>query len=416
MHSDNKWLYPSCLLAPDFGVSYELRYLGAILIRVSIKSVDLGTRTKIAHAAIHRVIENIGLRPPDSFHVDKSISSYLAVISQKYLTAVSVCLTVTSSSLTVKSLETKRILFQHDLSVVSFASGGDPSAADFVCFVAKTPNGERTCYVFECPRGQAQDVIITLGQAFQLGFQEFKRIRTFISGSVPSSNGTSSIINPVTFSESLSSHRSSLISHRRIASPPVDQHDRSSGDLSPLLSFDKTTDFTESTWLLNDSDHQHSCQPQKAIALASVQPASSANCDSIAEPDHVGPVETNCTYQDATSQKVEQFRRLEPIGEPWYVGPMSRSDAERLLRYEGDFLVRASQHQLGQFVLSGLQENKCRHLLLADPNGQVRTRERVFDSIQHLIDHHVQNGLPIRSADSEIRLIFPVSTNSLYEA
>lgn len=43
---------------------------------------------------------------------------------------------------------------------------------------------------------------------------------------------------------------------------------------------------------------------------------------------------------------------------------------------------------------------------------QVRTKERVFDSIQHLIDYHVQNGAPIRSLDSEIKLIFPVSTHT----
>ncbi|KAA0184072.1 SHC-transforming protein 3, partial [Fasciolopsis buskii] len=110
------------------------------------------------------------------------------------------------------------------------------------------------------------------------------------------------------------------------------------------------------------------------------------------------------------------FERLEPVGEPWYVGKMSRTQAESLLRYEGDFLVRASPHQPGQFVLSGMQDSKCRHLLLADPNGLVRTKERVFDSIQHLIDYHVQNGVPIRSADSEIRLIFPVSTFTFCES
>uniref|UniRef100_A0A183AD58 SH2 domain-containing protein n=1 Tax=Echinostoma caproni TaxID=27848 RepID=A0A183AD58_9TREM len=117
-----------------------------------------------------------------------------------------------------------------------------------------------------------------------------------------------------------------------------------------------------------------------------------------------------------TTPTTVAFERLEPVGEPWYVGKMSRSQAESLLRYEGDFLVRASPHQPGQFVLSGMQDSKCRHLLLADPNGLVRTKERVFDSIQHLIDYHVQNGVPIRSADSEIRLIFPVSTFTFCES
>ncbi|VDQ14319.1 unnamed protein product [Trichobilharzia regenti] len=72
-----------------------------------------------------------------------------------------------------------------------------------------------------------------------------------------------------------------------------------------------------------------------------------------------------------TSVGLSSFEHLEPIGEPWYVGKMSRSQAENLLRYDGDFLVRASIQQPGQFVLSGLQDGKYRHLLLADPNGQV---------------------------------------------
>lgn len=69
--------------------------------------------------------------------------------------------------------------------------------------------------------------------------------------------------------------------------------------------------------------------------------------------------------------ELPNFEHLEPVGEPWYVGKMSRSQAENLLRYDGDFLVRASIQQPGQFVLSGLQDGKYRHLLLADPNGKV---------------------------------------------
>ncbi|OON13490.1 SH2 domain protein, partial [Opisthorchis viverrini] len=126
-------------------------------------------------------------------------------------------------------------------------------------------------------------------------------------------------------------------------------------------------------------------------------------------------VATESSVQDVHPEENPASHGLEPVGEPWYVGTMSRKEAERLLRYEGDFLVRASAQHPGQFVLSGLQDNKCRHLLLADPKGQVRTKERVFGSIQHLIDYHVQNGVPIRSGDSEIRLIFPVSAQNLFE-
>ncbi|GAA41986.1 src homology 2 domain-containing transforming protein C [Clonorchis sinensis] len=49
MSGGSRWLYSDDQLAPDVGVQFELRYVGSIPVRVSIKSVDLETRTKIAH-------------------------------------------------------------------------------------------------------------------------------------------------------------------------------------------------------------------------------------------------------------------------------------------------------------------------------------------------------------------------------
>ena len=55
----------------------------------------------------------------------------------------------------------------------------------------------------------------------------------------------------------------------------------------------------------------------------------------------------------------------------WFHGEISRAEAELLLEDEGDFLVRESKTQQGQFVLSGVQSGHPRHLLLVDPKGQV---------------------------------------------
>ncbi|KAK2086759.1 hypothetical protein P7K49_032666 [Saguinus oedipus] len=35
---------------------------------------------------------------------------------------------------------------------------------------------------------------------------------------------------------------------------------------------------------------------------------------------------------------------------------------------------------------------------------QVRTKDVLFESISHLIDHHLQNGQPIVAAESELHL------------
>lgn len=63
----------------------------------------------------------------------------------------------------------------------------------------------------------------------------------------------------------------------------------------------------------------------------------------------------------------EQLRR-----EPWYHGRMSRRDAERLLKTDGDFLVRDSLTNPGQYVLTGMHSGQPKHLLLVDPEGVVR--------------------------------------------
>ncbi|KAH0625815.1 hypothetical protein JD844_034098 [Phrynosoma platyrhinos] len=55
--------------------------------------------------------------------------------------------------------------------------------------------------------------------------------------------------------------------------------------------------------------------------------------------------------------------------EPWYHGKMSRKDAEKLLQMDGDFLVRDSITNPGQYVLTGMHSGQPKHLLLVDPEG-----------------------------------------------
>lgn len=58
--------------------------------------------------------------------------------------------------------------------------------------------------------------------------------------------------------------------------------------------------------------------------------------------------------------------------EIWFHGQISRAEAENLLQKDGDFLVRESTNTIErQFVLSGMQDNNKKHLLLIDPEGIV---------------------------------------------
>ena len=59
-------------------------------------------------------------------------------------------------------------------------------------------------------------------------------------------------------------------------------------------------------------------------------------------------------------------------------------------------------------MLTGQQAGTAKHLLLIDTDGAVRTKDREFASVPHLIAHHRDNSLPITSAESALLLLFPV--------
>ena len=93
---------------------------------------------------------------------------------------------------------------------------------------------------------------------------------------------------------------------------------------------------------------------------------------------------------------------------PWFHGLMTRENAEQHLVKDGDYLVRETNKANRQYVLSGRYKGECRHIFLVDPSGIVRTKDRVFDNICHLIKYHQENNIPIISKDNELLLEHPV--------
>ncbi|KAB7501322.1 SHC-transforming-like protein 1 [Armadillidium nasatum] len=123
---------------------------------------------------------------------------------------------------------------------------------------------------------------------------------------------------------------------------------------------------------------------------------------------HTDSMSSNTTTTGTTTKPLPLAQRLELQREIWYHGPISRKEAESLLKQDGDFLVRESQGTVGQYVLTGIQNGIKKHLLLVNPEGVVRTKSRTFDSVSHLINYHRDNELPIVSAESALILRHPV--------
>ena len=94
----------------------------------------------------------------------------------------------------------------------------------------------------------------------------------------------------------------------------------------------------------------------------------------------------------------------------WYHGRISRPESEELIIEDGDFLVRESRGHLGNYILTGKQGTFCRHFELVDPEGRIRTRDRIYDSVTHMVRFHQENQLPIVFGEYALLLKTPVKS------
>ncbi|KAG9471015.1 hypothetical protein GDO78_016132 [Eleutherodactylus coqui] len=377
------WLHPDDkVMGP--GVSYLVRYMGCVEVLQSMRALDFSTRTQVTREAISLVSDAVpgakgALRRRKTG--GRSLNSILGKCNLKFA-GMPITLTISTSSLNLMASDCRQIIANHHMQSISFASGGDPDTAEYVAYVAKDPVNQRACHILECPEGLAQDVISTIGQAFELRFKQY------------------------------------------LKNPPklVTPHDRMAG-------------FDGSAWDEEEEeipDHAYYNDfPGKEPPIGGVvdMRLRDGTAPSLPRqsPNHMGatlPVgQLTGTEQDPRKPHLtvqEPFEEAIPPGEssvsmeeqlkqePWYHGKMTRKEAERLLRVNGDFLVRESTTTPGQYVLTGLQNGQPKHLLLVDPEGVVRTKDHRFESVSHLISYHMDNHLPIISAGSELCLQQPV--------
>ncbi|KAL1420945.1 hypothetical protein MTO96_004313 [Rhipicephalus appendiculatus] len=147
LHTDQQVLGP--------GVTYAVRYIGCLDVKMSMKSLDFDTRSLIAKECITRVCEAAGLRPVDKKRkVDRRLQRMLADRPNLDYAGSNVTLCVTSSNLTLAVKESGQVIADHSMPNISFASAGDTETLDFVAYVAKDGQNARACFVLECSGGQ----------------------------------------------------------------------------------------------------------------------------------------------------------------------------------------------------------------------------------------------------------------------
>ncbi|XP_034047346.1 tyrosine-protein kinase Fer [Thalassophryne amazonica] len=72
----------------------------------------------------------------------------------------------------------------------------------------------------------------------------------------------------------------------------------------------------------------------------------------------------------------------------WYHGAIPRTEAQELLRQQGDFLVRESHGKPGEYVLSVFSDDQRRHFIIQYADNQYRFEGTGFSTIPQLIEHH----------------------------
>uniref|UniRef100_A0A452HDQ9 SHC-transforming protein 1 n=1 Tax=Gopherus agassizii TaxID=38772 RepID=A0A452HDQ9_9SAUR len=439
------WLHPDDkVMGP--GVSYLVRYMGCVEVLQSMRALDFNTRTQVTREAISLVCEAVPSakgavrrRKP----CGRSLNSILGKSNLKFA-GMPITLTISTSSLNLMASDCKQIIANHHMQSISFASGGDPDTAEYVAYVAKDPVNQRACHILECPEGLAQDVISTIGQAFELRFKQYlknppklvtphDRMAGF-DGSAwdeeeeePSDHqyyndfpgkepplggvvdmrlrdGASVAPTPNHLGATLPVGQMSSAEHDpRKQHPPAQGRDKYASGAVPAIRTDLFDDPSYVNVQNLDRSRQASAASIPGTANGSAQrdlfdmkPFEDALRVPPAVPVGLPPAQLLASME-------EQLRR-----EPWYHGKMSRKEAEKLLKVNGDFLVRESTTTPGQYVLTGLQGGQPKHLLLVDPEGVVRTKDHRFESVSHLISYHMDNHLPIISAGSELCLQQPV--------
>ncbi|XP_065544237.1 SHC-transforming protein 4 isoform X5 [Lathamus discolor] len=425
-------------------------YMGCIEVLQSMRSLDFGTRTQVTREAISRLCEAVSgtngaikkRKPPVKF-----LSSVLGKSNLQF-SGVNIKLTISTSSLTLINVDTQQIIANHHMQSISFASGGDPDTTDYVAYVAKDPVNQRACHILECPNGTAQEVINTIGQAFELRFRQYLKnpssLVTSNESEAANANGsagnsqeredheyyneipgkeppTGGVLDMrikvqtdqrancltqckkqycLTCSPAFINIYENCPEENKTVGNCVERSQKTKKEATLLKPAYKTDLFDDPCYINTQTLQSAVCT---ARGTATIQTHGSP-LRQAKLPEAVQQSATSNTAGLCVLPQIKQQLKNEDC----YHGKLNRKAAESLLVNDGDFLVRESTTSPGQYVLSGLQGGQAKHLLLVDPEGKVRTKDHIFDSVSHLIQYHMENNLPIISSGSEVSLKQPV--------
>uniref|UniRef100_A0A8C3G007 SHC-transforming protein 2 n=1 Tax=Chrysemys picta bellii TaxID=8478 RepID=A0A8C3G007_CHRPI len=403
-------------------------YMGCIEVLRSMRSLDFNTRTQVTREAINRLYEAVpGVKGAWKKKApNKALFSILGKNNLRFA-GMSITVNISIDGLNLM-IPTTRQVSAHPSAPIAPLGYGDlgPDMTDYVAYVAKDPINQRACHILECCDGLAQSIISTVGQAFELRFKQYLHSPPKVvvppdrvMGTEESAWGDEEETADHDYYNSIPGKEPPLggLVDSRLRHGTLLGHVHSQpscaghfSQVNPAVSMLGGTplgcrDYEEhmyvNTQCLDGWEHEAS-PPKDLFDMRPFEDALKLHESTVAggaSPPLEDQWPSPPTRKAPVAPTEEQLKR-----EPWYHGKMSRRDAEKLLQMDGDFLVRDSITNPGQYVLTGMDGGQPKHLLLVDPEGVVRTKDVLFESISHLINYHLQNEQPIVAAESELHL------------
>uniref|UniRef100_A0A3Q3XEG9 Uncharacterized protein n=1 Tax=Mola mola TaxID=94237 RepID=A0A3Q3XEG9_MOLML len=426
------WLHPDKKIAGP-GASYIVRYMGCIEVLKSMPGDHLKHVTVFPNDSV--ILSHIQA-------LNKALQSVMGKSNLRFA-GMSIAVSISIDGLGLLIPTTRQLIAHHPMQSISFASGGD--TVRYYFFLSST-----ACHILECSDGLAQSVISTIGQAFELQFKQYLH-------SPPKTMASMERTEEPVWGEDEDFADHNYYNSIPGKEPPiggvVDSRLRTSGALLGHIHTQpqgkSTAQVNLQAGLTSDGYLCADGQPAGNKDYEEHQYVNTQNLENLNSQGPEGPrggrapdspkkdlfdmrpfedalklheacggaVWSSTSAGAAGTQVLEDQwpsppRRRAPVApneeqlrrEMWYHSRMSRRDAERLLVRDGDFLVRESTTNPGQYVLTGMHCGLPKHLLLVDPEGVVRTKDMLFESISHLISYHLKNELPIVAAESELHL------------
>ncbi|XP_014871404.1 SHC-transforming protein 4 [Poecilia latipinna] len=372
-------------------VHHHVKYMGSVEVVQSMRTLDFDTRMQVTREAISRLCERGSVksllksrRPPC-----KGVSAVLGQINMQFSGSRAI-LTVSTDSLSLITASNLQRIVNHPMQGISFASGGDPDMSDYIAYVAKDFINKRECHIMECPQGRAGEVIGTIGQAFETRFRQ-----------------TSTLLSPRSMVR--------ICPRRSPKETSVEQNTKQKEEVAKQPDYYNVITGKTFFSLVGGKEGKHASKEEKKqepdiqeVCLS--QPVSLYENYFVRE-ETPAPSADSVQFDDSGEQQSPLFGS--PVQslvyqEDWFHGRLDREQAESLLTCSGDFLVRESGSVSGQYVLSGMEGDTVRHILLVDSQGQVRTRNQVFQSVAHLVRFHMERQTPIFSGSSKLWLKQPI--------